>query len=90
MTKEYLPTVEDAKEIRSYLIADMEETNNPETIQINKEILSKLSDEEVYFLFWLLEFKYKDGFQDAVDEFYHSDSGRYDDFDFDSDDDLPF
>jgi hypothetical protein len=88
MTKEFLPTVEDAKEIRQYLIDDMEETNNPETIKVNKTLLKKLSDEEVYFLFWLLEFKYKDGFQDAVDEFYHSDSGRYDDFDFD--DDLPF
>ena len=88
MTKEFLPTDEDAKEIRKYLIDDMEETNNPETIKVNKTLLKKLSDEEVYFLFWLLEFIYNDGFQDAVDEFYHSDNGRYDDFDFD--DDLPF
>ena len=54
MTKEFLPTVEDAKEIRKYLIDDMEETNNPETIKVNKTLLKKLSDEEVYFLFWLL------------------------------------
>lgn len=64
----YLPTPEDAKEIKEYLIKDMELTSNPTATQTFSKLLNKLSKKEIYFLFWLLEYEYENGFNDALDE----------------------
>lgn len=85
MKKNYLPTVEDSDEIKRYLIEEMDGTNNKDTIKTNKNLLKKLSKDEIYFLFWLLEYKYREGYDDAIDEILHNDgfnSNLDDDSDF--------
>lgn len=90
MGQDYLPTVEDAKEIKEYLIEDMKMTTNPLAVKTLSKILNKLSKEQIYFFFWLLEYQYQNGYDDAMDDFEEDLDGLEDGEMFDDPDEDDF